>query len=700
MRGGPGAERGGGAGADRRRTGGAPFRITQCASGVRELPASGGVRERTGGARRWPVRTVPLRAPRVLQRPPAMPVAVASSHEDARVRFRIFTAVVLGLVTVLGGRLAQMQLMDREAYLSEAEGNAVEQLVVRPARGYVFDRNGLLLVDNETTLAVTVSARYFDEDRLPLVAELAGLDEARVRRRYDELVARSGYQTGVLLDDVPFEAFARLKENQYRLPGLGFREDQKRRYHSEARLSHALGYVKEIDAERLDETREQGYRLGDMVGITGIEQEYEPVLRGRVGREFVLVNVHGMEVEPYKAGEEDVDPESGVGLKLTIDARVQALAESLFVNKRGGAVMMDVKTGGIISMVSAPDYDPSIPASRMTQADVDYLYRNEEKPMFNRATQSAVLPPGSTWKPFMAAVALEEGMIDEGSELYCPGGYRLGRFFRCHGGAHGRISVRRAIQVSCNTFFFRLMNDTFDTPEGPKRMNLDTWGAWANRFGFGTLAPIDLPNQSPGLIPDSSYFDQRFGRGGWGPGFTVNLGIGQGNMGASPMQLARYTAAVANGGTLVTPHLVLEQIDPATGEAQTPARPRAREIPIEPRNLQIVREGMRAVVTSGTARRSAIHASRDGRFPEIPMSGKTGTAENPRGKDHAVFIAFAPYDDPEVAVGVIVENAGYGSSTAAPIASLMIEQYLRGEIVRERLPMIPAVQRYKSVGRI
>ena len=629
-----------------------------------------------------------------------MSVVSAASHDEARLRLRVFTIAVLGLVVFLGARLVQMQILDRAQYLTEAEGNAIEENIVRPARGYVFDRNGQLLVDNETTLAVTVSARYFDADRLPLVAELSGIPLERVQRRYDEIVARSGYQTDVLLEDVPFGAFARLKENQYRLPGLNFREDQQRRYHGEARLSHVLGYVKEIDKDGLDEKREQGYRLGDIVGITGVEAEYEPVLRGRVGREYKLVNVHGMEVQAYEGGAEDVDPQSGFGLKLTIDAKVQALAESLFVQKRGGAVMMDVNTGGIISMVSAPDYDPRSLAGRMTQADVDYLYRNEEKPLFNRATQASTLPPGSTWKPFMSAVGLQEGMITPDKTLFCGGGYMLGRFFKCHGGAHGNISVRDAIRVSCNTFYYRLMNDTFETPEGPKRMDLDTWGNWARRFGFGTLAPLDLPDQSPGLIPDSSYFDSRWGKNGWGPGFTVNLGIGQGNMGANPLQLARSTAAIANGGTLVTPNLVMARIDPATGREIAPQHPRPRRIPIEPRNLQVVREGMRAVATAGTARRSQILESRDGRFPEIPIAGKTGTSQNPRGKDHAVFIAFAPYDDPQVAVGVFVENAGYGSQTAGPIASLMIEQYLRGQVVPERMPMIRSVQSFKSVGSI
>ena len=561
----------------------------------------------------------------------------------------------------------------------------------------MFDRNGILLVDNETTVSVTVAPRYFDEADLPLVAELASQPVEAVRARYAEITERSAYQEDVLLENVPFWTFARLQENQYRLRGINFREDQQRRYHGQARLTHALGYVNEIGSDELDQMREQGYRLGDRVGKTGLEAEYEAVLRGRVGREFVLKNVHGMEVEAYEGGEQDVDPQSGVALRLAVDATVQALAESLFVNKRGGAVMLDAKTGGIISLVSAPDYDLDIFEDGFTQAEVDYLYRNPEQPDFNRATQTS-LPPGSTWKPFMAAVALQEGMIAEDTELYCGGGYMLGRFFRCHGGTHGNIAVRDAIRVSCNTFFFRLMNDTFQTPAGPKRMDLDMWGTWANRFGFGQLAPLDIPNQNTGLIPDSAYYDRVF-PAGWGPGYTVNLGIGQGNMGTSPLQLARYTAAIGNGGTLVTPHLVMAQTDPATGETTVPSRRRPQQIPIEPRNFRIVQEGMEAVVTAGTARRAQIPAFGD--FAEITLAGKTGTAENPRGKDHAVFIAYAPADDPQVAVGVIVENAGFGSTTAAPIASLMIEQFFRGQIASpQRNALIPFVRNQRSVGRI
>lgn len=627
-----------------------------------------------------------------------MPTVLATTaREDARLRFRIFSVLVLVILAFLAARLGQMQLLNREEYATEAEGNAIKTKIVRPARGYIFDRNGVLLVDNETTLSVTVSPRYFDESDLPLVAELAGRPLAEVQRRYDEIRARSSYQEDVLLENVPFWTFARIQENQHRLRGINFREDQQRRYHSGAKLTHAIGYVNEISGPELETMEAQGFRMGDRIGKSGIEAEYEPVLRGRPGREFVLVNVHGMEVQPYEGGAEDIEPQSGVALTLAVDSKVQALAESLFVNKQGGAVMMDVKTGGVISMVSAPDYDLDIYRDGFTQAEVDFLYRNPLKPEFNRATQAS-LPPGSTWKPFMAAIALQEGMISEDTDLFCGGGYVLGRLYRCHGGSHGNISVRDAIRVSCNTFFFRLMNDTFVNERHPNgiRMDLDRWGGWAQRFGFGQYAPLDIPAQDPGLIPDSSYYDAAF-PAGWGPGYTVNLGIGQGNMGATPLQLARQTAAIANGGTLVTPHLVMAQTDPATGVTRTPARRRPTKIPIEPRNFDVVRAGMRdAVDGAGTARLARIEAAGD--FPKIPMAGKTGTAQNPRGKDHSVFIAYAPADNPEVAVGVIVENAGYGGTAAAPIASLMIEQYLRGRVTRPELVQFVRAQR--SVGRI
>ena len=601
-------------------------------------------------------------------------------QEESGLRLKIFAGVILLVMGLLTVRLVQMQLLDRAQYSDEALANSVEQKVVKPARGLIYDRNGMLLVDNQPTYTLTLTPRYFEEENLELLADLVGVSDSLAQAKYDQIDSYSSYKTSIFLSEIPFEAFARVKEESWRLPGVGFEIGQKRRYHTAAQASHAFGYVREISERQLDQMEQQGYRLGDVVGQTGVEAEYETALRGRPGRDFVLVNVHGMEVQPYREGTEDIDPQSGYELHLTLDAKVQALAESLMVNMRGGAVALDVEDGGIIAMASAPDYDPTKFAGRMSQEFVDYVYRNPAKPLFNRATQSSQ-PPGSTWKPFMAAVALEEGMITEDTQLYCPGGYTLGgRFFKCHGGAHGNIAVKRAIQVSCNTFFFRLMNDRING----KRMDLDMFSNWARRFGFGTLAPLDFPDQSPGLIPDSSYFDRVFPQG-WGPGYTVNLGIGQGNMGTTPLQLARYTAAVASEGRLVTPHLVDYQVNTDTGEILRPNY-RVRQIPISEENFEIVKRGMELVVEAGTARRAQIEG--------IPVAGKTGTSQNPHGEDHSVFIAYAPADDPKIAVGVIIENAGYGSTAAAPIATLLIEQYLTGEVKRPEL--IAFTQRQSS----
>ena len=604
-------------------------------------------------------------------------------QERSGLRLTIFVGAILLVIGLLVVQLAYMQLFDRAQYSEEALANSVEQKVVGPARGLIYDREGDLLVDNQPTYTLTLTPRYFDEENLPLLADLAGVSDSLARAKYAEIKSYSPYKTSIFVKEIPFQAFARVKEESWRLPGVGFEIGQKRRYHTEAQASHALGYVREISERQLAQKEQQGYRLGDVVGQTGVEAEYETVLRGRPGREFVLVNVHGMEVQPYREGEENIDPQSGYELHLTLDADVQALAESLMVNLRGGVVALDVEDGGIIAMASAPDYDPTKFAGRMSQEFVDYVYRNPEKPLFNRATQM-YQPPGSTWKPFMAAIALEEGMITESTQLYCPGGYTLGgRLFKCHGGAHGNIAVKDAIRVSCNTFFFRLMNDRING----KRMDLDTFSNWAHRFGFGILAPLDFPDQSPGLIPDSSYFDRVFPQG-WGPGYTINLGIGQGNMGTTPLQLARMTAAIASEGRLVSPHLVDYQVDTETGEVVRPTH-RVRQIPISERNFEIVKRGMELVVEAGTARRAQIEG--------VPVAGKTGTAENPQGEDHSVFIAYAPADDPKIAVGAIIENAGYGSTAAAPIASLLIEQFLKGEVQRPDLIRFVQAQRSEPI---
>jgi penicillin-binding protein 2 len=606
----------------------------------------------------------------------------APEREPTGLRMQIFAGLVIVVFGLLSARLVQMQLLEGDRYGIEAQGNAVRPMVVEPARGLIYDRHGELLVDNEPTYTLLITPRHFDRAQIPYLARLLGVEDSLLRVRYARAVQHSRFQPSVMFTEVTFEAFARVQEQSWRLSGVTFEVAQKRRYHNPPNAAHVLGYVREVSERQLAWMRVEGYRLGDVVGQTGIEQAYESVLRGRPGRSLMMINTHGMAVRPYQGGAHDVEPRSGHELYLTIDARVQALAESLMVNQRGGVVAIDPKTGGIISMVSMPDYEPAGWAGRMTQEFVDHVMRNPLQPMFNRAIQMHQ-PPGSTWKNWMALFALQKGMITESTRLNCPGGYMLGRFFRCMG-THGSISVRDALRVSCNTFFYRLMNDRLNGV----RMDLDEFRRWSNYFGFGTMAPMDFPDQSIGLIPDSSYFNRVF-PAGYGPGFTINLGIGQGNMGVTPLQLARGMAAIANSGTLVDPHVVAYQVNPETGE-RSEATARHRRIPIEEQHFRVVQEGLEMVVTGGTARRVSLE------HIGIRMAAKTGTAENPHGKSHSVFVAYAPADDPQIAVGIIVENAGFGGVVAAPIASLMIEKYLTGAISRPE--MVQSTRALRSEG--
>ena len=581
--------------------------------------------------------------------------------EDYQHRIRIYAAAVVVVLTILGIRCVELQLVSTDAYWGAAQGNAIRERRVEPARGAMYDRAGTLLVDNQPSYTIMLTPRYFDRSKSDLLADLLGVADSTVINKLEEARAWSAFRPSRSFREVSFDTFSRVQEHLYELPGVSYEIEQRRRYHTDAHATHALGYIREIDGATLARRRGDGYRQGDYIGQTGLEKSYEDALRGTIGSEFVLVDVRGSEVMPYRNGARDVAPSSGYNLHLALDHRVQALAESLFVGKRGAAVALDPNNGEIISLVSHPDFSPSLFSRSVSAATWDSIRSAPSNPLYNRATMSG-FPPGSTWKPFMSLVAMEEGLLGPNEKRDCPPGYRVGRrVFKNHGMKdEGRITVEKALEVSCNTFYYDLM----------MRMDVNTWHDWATRFGFGRRAPLDVGDQLPGLIPDSSYFNRTYGR--WTTGYTVNLGIGQGDMSVTPLQLARYTAAIANGGTLHPPHLVRSMQHPETGDTLRPSRPAPREIAIDDRYFAAVREGMRRVMENGTGQWVQI--------PGVSSAGKTGTAQNPHGEDHSLFILFAPYDDPEIAIAVAVENAGYGATAAAPIASLMAEQYLTGTI--------------------
>ncbi|MEF8865156.1 MAG: penicillin-binding protein 2 [Salinibacter sp.] len=580
--------------------------------------------------------------------------------DEYRTRVRIYAGVVVFLFLLLGLRLAQLQGFNGASEDGAPPGSAVREQSVEPARGAMYARDSTLLVDNRPTYTILITPQYFDASKAPLLADLLGVADSTVRRRLQDARERNSFRPIPSFRGVSFDTFSRVQEHLYELPGVSYDVELRRRYHTAARAAHALGYVHEIDRQTLSRMPAD-YRAGDRIGRTGLEHVYESMLRGDRGREMVLVNVHGTEVRQYQNGAMDIPPLGGHDLRLTLDHQVQALAESLFVGKRGAAVALDPDTGGILSLVSTPDFDPSLFAQSVSTSAWDSLRSDPRDPLYNRATQSGY-PPGSTWKPFMSLVALETGMLTASERMDCPPSYQIGRrAFKNHNGQdEGRITVAKALEVSCNTFFYQLMDS----------MDLATWHDWAREFGFGRATPLEGFRQEPGLIPDSSYFDRMYGR--WTDGYTINLGIGQGDMSVTPLQLARYAAALGNGGRLPTPHFVREAVHPETGAIQRPDLPPPDPIPVDPAHFETVQEGMHRVMTDGTGQWVQI--------PGIPSAGKTGTAQNPHGEDHSLFIMFAPYDDPEIAIAVAVENAGYGATAAAPIASLMAEKYLTGSI--------------------
>ncbi len=586
-----------------------------------------------------------------------------------RTRFLLFCSAVVFVLSVLSFQLFRLQVTERQGLSEIARGNALRDIRVLPARGLVYDRNGTLMVQNMPTYTISLASRYFDRTRIPLLAEHLGVPESVVSLRLEEAQEHNPYRLYPSFTNVSFEQYSRILEDSYWLPGVGWEIKHRRHYSTNVRASHALGYIGEVNREELNAIDQQSdsslYRQGDFLGRTGVERGYEPWLRGIPGVARRWVNVYGLEIMSYAQGQGDQPPRGNYDLHLTLDYRVQELAESLFVNKRGAVVALDPNDGGIIALVSKPDY-PLEMFNEGIQSDAwQVLVNHDEQPLYNRATMN-LMPPGSTWKPFMALLALSEGLLgDEGEEatIFCPGYHPFGqgRFFRCLD-VHGHKNVVQALQNSCNTFFFELAH----------RMDLDVFKTYANRFGFGVEAPTDLREQTAGFIPDSAYFN-RTGRY-WGKGSIMNLGVGQGDMGVTPFQLARYAAALANGGTLHAPHMVSHLVEPETNERiKLPAISDPSHLGIDTAYVNLVRRGMRLVMEAGTGRASQI--------PGIPSAGKTGTAQAPGNfTDHSVFIMFAPFDHPRIALAVQCENTGGGSLCAAPIASLLAEIYLKREI--------------------
>lgn len=588
-------------------------------------------------------------------------------------RRRMLLLIVSAVFLVFLARLYQLQMIYSEEYGKKSEENSIRTIPRDPVRGYLYDRTGRLVVDNRPSFTVTVMPFEFDTNRIGTLASLLRLDPAFIRERLRKGAAYSRFVPVKMQRDVDFQTLSALEEQRDQLPGVDYQMESKRFYTTRAVASHILGYTKEISEYQLRQLGEE-YTQGDVVGSAGLEGRYERELRGRKGAEFSTVNARGQVIGSFDNGRNDILSVEGNDLLLTMDFDLQAMAESLFADRRGALVALDPADGGILALVSKPDYDLTT-FSGVTPPEVwRALNADPSRPLFNRATLTRY-PPGSTYKMVLAVAALEEGVVTPSWRVQCGGSFRLGNkvFKDLH--VHGSVNMVEAIQKSCNVYFYTLM----------LKVGLDPWSHYGALFGFGKPTGVDIAEENPGLLPTTEFMNRRYGAQGWTRGFLPSLGIGQGELGVSPIQMACYAMALANRGFLHQPHAVRGIRDKTTGRVDT-VRHGLRRIHLRDDTWSIVREGMRRVVqepggTAGLARVRGIEAA-----------GKTGTAQNPHGqKDHSWFIGFAPFENPKIAIAVLVENVGYGGSFAAPVAGMCFEKYLYGRLIRyDAAPRIAA----------
>lgn len=579
---------------------------------------------------------------------------------DLSKRKNVYYLLSFSVFVIISFRLVQLQLINPEKFDRESEKNSVKTIITTPARGLVYDKNYKLLVDNKPSYSVTITKKDFDTSEINLVSAIIGADPDDIRSDLRDIEGTNRFIPTRIARDVDFKVISYIEENRENLKGVDYKIEPIRLYpSSNLRCSHILGYTKEISKEQMKNQQSDYYKQGDIIGMTGLESSYENYLRGEKGYQFILQDSKGREVGSLNDGKSDVAALSGEDLILTIDAELQEYAEKLLGNRKGAIVAIDPNNGEVLTLVSKPDYDLNYFSGKLSPEIWNKLNTDPDKPLFNRATLTRY-PPGSTYKMVTALASLQEGIMKPNSTIECGGSFTYGnRTFGDHG-AYGSISFVPAIEHSVNVFFYKLV----------LKIGFDNWTKYGRMFGFGERTGIDIPEENRGLLPSPEYFDKVYGPNGWTQGYVVSLGIGQGELGVTPLQMACYCSALGNSGTYYQPHLVKFLKNPNTGEL-SPVSFKKREININKDYFKIVQKGMYNVVNgNGTA--TAIRTS------SVIIAGKTGTAQNPHGRDHSWFICFAPYDDPKIAICVLVENAGFGAAVAAPIAQRIILKYLLG----------------------
>lgn len=581
--------------------------------------------------------------------------------------------LVIGLCivsTILVGKLFYIQIVNK-SFKTDAMNNSMVYKTVYPPRGVIYDRNGQILVDNSVSYDIMVTPREVQPFDTLALASLLEMDVQEIRdkmQEYRTYRSRIGWRTLVFRKRLTGEKYLRFAELEYRFPGFSSQQRTTRHYPFNAG-GNLLGYISEVDADYLAKHPE--YRSGDYVGKTGLEGANEERLRGEKGYRIFLRDSRNKVLDRYENGEYDKPAVPGQDIHTTVDAALQQFGQSLMEQKRGSVIAIEPSTGEILALVSSPGINIDILSD--FSSHFDSLSRDPGKPMFNRAVQASY-PPGSVFKLVNGLIGLQEGVLSPEMKYPCYEGfyYGKGRKLGCHS-HRSPVNFYEAVMMSCNAYFCFVLKSILeskryrDTEEA-----FSKWEEYVRSFGFGSPLGCDMPGELGGNIPTAEVYDKIYGKGHWKFETVVSLSIGQGEIGVTPLQMANLAATIANRGWYITPHIVRD----STSEYSTPHYTK-----VEADKFEKTVDGMwmavnRSPQDGATASLAAVKG--------LDICGKTGTAENPHGADHSVFICFAPRENPKIAVAVYIENAGFGATWACPVASLMVEQYLNGEIGQSR----------------
>ncbi|MCO5233835.1 MAG: penicillin-binding protein 2 [Chitinophagales bacterium] len=594
-----------------------------------------------------------------------------SNNADNRAGLLKIGVYIVAIVFLV--KLFALQITDK-TYKLQARNNVVKKMTVYPSRGLILDRKGRVIVSNDAVYDIEIQyslLKKFPLDTL-LFCELLNTTPEFVSKKLDEIKRTSPNKPAPIIKMVEQSAFARFQENLFKFPAVTYTTRTVRRY-PYGGAAHVLGYLAEVNKKQIDNSVGY-YEMGDYVGITGLESYYEDYLRGKKGFTYQIMDVRGRIQGLYNDGSEDIRPTSGYDMVSSLDILLQTYGELLMQNKSGSVVAIEPSTGEVLAYISSPGYDPNLLAGRYRGHNYSELNKDKTKPLINRPI-SATYPPGSTFKIPADLVVFNNGVHSPEWSYACSGAYYGGSVrVKCHG-SHFLPNVVSALKQSCNAYsctVFRdmVMDSTLGTPE-------QAYTRWRNgimAFGFGNVLGIDLSGEKKGNVPSADYYNRIYGKGRWKANTIISVAIGQGEVLSTPLQMANMIASVAEDGVYYTPRLLKYFVkDKKIFKPST----EKHNVGIPEYFFPSIKEALAETVRSGTAARL--------KSTDFDFAGKTGTAQNPHGKDHSMFVAYAPLVNPVIAIAVVVENSGFGATYAGPIASLMIEKYLNDTISSKRL---------------